>query len=233
VIHYHGMPVSGAYPESTEFSKGRHVLISYKYPQVLECVADTCSSFCIDNRAFSFWKKKQPVDWDKYAAWVGEWSRHPRYDWCLIPDIIDGSEADNKKLVLKYRRLPHAVPVYHMHESLEYLDALCQHFPRVALGSSGEWAHPNTTPWWGRMTQMLEVACDQHGRPRTKLHGLRMLNPKVFTRIPFSSADSTNAGVNAGSKGRFGAYLPAKASLRAAVIASNIEGHNSPSVWVP
>jgi hypothetical protein len=31
-----------------------------------------------------------------------------------------------------------------------------------------------------------------------RLHGLRMLNPEVFSRLPFASADSTNIGRNIG-----------------------------------
>ena len=222
MIHYHGMPVSGGFEESTEFSKGRHVLVSYAYPAPIEWVSETCSSFVLDNGAFSLWRKKRTPDWDAYVAWVSKWSRHPRYDWSLIPDIIDGTEDDNKRLVVKYaKQLKNAVPVWHLHESLEYLDKLCSIFQRVALGSSGQWSHPGTPQWKERMAEALAVACDSEGFPRTRLHGLRMLNPKLFVSMPLSSADSTNAGVNAGSKGRFGPYLPAKAAMRAAIIASH------------
>jgi hypothetical protein len=82
------------------------------------------------------------------------------------------------------------------------------------------------------MANALAVACDAKGRPRCRLHGLRMLDPDIFTRIPFSSADSTNAAVNSGSLSRFGSYLPPTASQRASVIADRIEVHNSAAVWV-
>ena len=68
-------------------------------------------------------------------------------------------------------------------------------------------------------------------KPKCKIHGLRMLNPKVFTKLPLSSADSTNAAVNCGSLDRFGIYKPATAAQRAAVIADRIEQHNSAPFW--
>jgi hypothetical protein len=54
-----------------------------------------------------------------------------------------------------------------------------------------------------------------------------MLAPKVFRNLPLSSADSTNASVSAGKKGRFGTYLPISAWQRASVIADRIEQYNS------
>ena len=78
----------------------------------------------------------------------------------------------------------------------------------------------------------MEVMCDEQGRPKCKIHGLRMLDPDVFTRLPFSSADSTNAAVNCGAISRFGMYPAPTSSQRAAVIAERIESHNSAPVWV-
>jgi hypothetical protein len=74
--------------------------------------------------------------------------------------------------------------------------------------------------------------CDDAGRPPARLHGLRMLDPAIFTKLPLASADSTNAAVNCGSLDRFGMYLPASSAQRAAVIADRIEAHNSAPAWV-
>ena len=232
MIHYHGLRISGTHRDNVEFARNRHVLVSYMAKDVLELVCSVCSSFCIDNGAFSAWKSGTAVDWEGYAEWVREWHQHPRYDFALIPDVIDGGELDNKKLVLKYRKkFKDAVPIWHLHESLQYLDVLCRTFPRVALGSSGQWATPGTADWWVRINEAMEVACDDRGRPRTRLHGLRMLSTKVFPRLPLASADSCNAGINAGSKGRFGMYMPPKSSQRTTIIASQIESVNSACRW--
>ena len=83
------------------------------------------------------------------------------------------------------------------------------------------------------MKEIMEVCCDSDGVPRTKLHGLRMLDPMIFSRLPLSSADSTNAVLNAKSNTRFGIYKPSSAAQCACVIADRIEIFNSAAVWIP
>jgi hypothetical protein len=78
----------------------------------------------------------------------------------------------------------------------------------------------------------MNAICDDKGRPICKLHGLRMLDPDIFTKLPLSSADSTNAAVNSGSLSRFGSYLPPTAAQRAEVIAERIEANNSAPVFI-
>lgn len=235
MIHYHGTPIGGSRQDVSRFLVGRHALIPFGRQDDTGAVLEFCQTFCLDNGAFSHWKKGYgKIDFDAYLEWVHTLYRHPGFDWALIPDIIDGTEADNKAWVLKWIRTgtkAKGVPVWHLHESLEYLDWLIENFDTVALGSSGEYATPNTDKWWDRMGEAMAVACDSLGRPKCKLHGLRMLNTAVFTRLPLSSADSTNAGVNAGSLSRFGMYKPATSAQRAAVIADRIESHNSSAVW--
>jgi hypothetical protein len=83
------------------------------------------------------------------------------------------------------------------------------------------------------MAEAMNAICDDQGRPMAKLHGLRMLDPSIFSKLPLSSADSTNAAVNSGSLDRFGMYVPPTAAQRAAVIAERIESQNSAASWVP
>jgi hypothetical protein len=104
-------------------------------------------------------------------------------------------------------------------------------FPVVAIGSSGQWTIPGTDSWWKRIADVMKVACDDYGNPKCRLHGLRMLDPEIFMRLPLRSADSVNAAVNSGSISRFGSYVPATSSQRAIVIAERIERYNSPAVW--
>lgn len=236
MIHYHGAPISGTTTDAARFFSGRHGLISFARPEQIKIVAEVSQSFVIDNGAFSHWKRTGGIiDVEMYRDFVGEWCRHPAYDWCLMPDSISGNERDNDKLISQWESIAPAgigVPVWHLHESLDRLKELCESYYIVALGSSGDYKTPNTASWWARITEAMDYICDESGRPPCKLHGLRMLNPKVFTKIPFSSADSTNATVNAGSKKRFGMYMPPNAALRAEVIASRIEANNSSPTWV-
>jgi len=235
MIHYHGTPIGGTRQDTAKFLVGRHALIPFGRKDDVGAVLEYCQSFVLDNGAFSHWKAgKGEIDFDAYWKWVHSIYQHPGFDWALIPDIIDGTEADNVDWVMKWIRIggrAKGVPVWHMHESFEWLEYLIDNFQTVALGSSGEYKSPGTSKWWRRMSIVISVCCDQYGRPKCKLHGLRMLDPDIFTRLPLASADSTNAAVNSGSLSRFGSYIPPTSSQRAAVIAERIECNNSSALW--
>lgn len=235
MIHYHGTPIGGSRLDASRFLSGRHALVPFARPDDLGTALEVCQSVVLDNSAFSLWRAGGgDVDVDAYRAWVHSVAGHPALDWCLIPDKIDGTEQDNIDLVTLWLRLGcrvESVPVWHMHESLDWLDYLVKHFRTVAIGSSGQWATPGTPQWWQRAGQAMSVACDGQGRPRCRLHGLRMLDPAIFTDMPLCSADSTNAAVNGGSIKRFGMYPPPTAGQRADIIASRIESHQSAGVW--
>ena len=233
MIHYHGTPVGGPEDQAGRFLRGRHAMVSFANPSNLGVALEVCQSVVLDNGAFTLWRKGGDVDVPKYRAWVNALAGHPSLDWCLIPDKIDGNEQDNRALVDAWSCEVESVPVWHMHESLGFLDYLICHFRTVALGSSGQWPTPGTDSWWRRMGEAMAVACDAAGRPRARLHGLRMLAPEVFTRLPLASADSTNAVKNgSASASRFGSYPPPTAAQGAEVIAARIEAHNSAPCWV-
>lgn len=236
MIHYHGTPVSGTRQDVVRFLSGRHALIPFARPDDLGAALEVCQSVVLDNSAFSLWRAGGgDVDVAAYHAWVHQIAGHPALDWCLIPDKIDGTEQDNVALVTLWLRMGsrvESVPVWHMHESLDWLDYLVSNFQRVAIGSSGQWSNPGTDAWWVRMDAAMKRACDERGRPRARLHGLRMLDPAIFANLPLSSADSTNASVNCGSVRRFGMYPAPTASQRADVIASRIEAHQSAPAWI-
>jgi hypothetical protein len=129
-------------------------------------------------------------------------------------------------------RKEYGAPVWHLGLPLEYLFDLCNDWPRVCIGSSGEFATIGTAAWWGQIARAMRVVCNDEGQPLVKLHGLRMLNPEVFTRLPFSSADSTNIGRNIGIDQTWrGNYMPPNKDMRAAVMRSRIEAHNAPARW--
>lgn len=232
MIHYHGTPIGGTRQDAARFLAGRHALVPFPRQDDLGIVAEACQSFCFDNGAFSVWKRGGVLDVDGYTRWVDDWRHHPGFDWALIPDVIDGDEKANDELLERWPVHLPGVPVWHLHESLERLQRLASTWRTVALGSSGQWRTPGTEAWWKRIGTAMDAICDDHGRPLCRLHGLRMLDPQIFSRLPFASADSTNAAVNGGSVSRFGMYCPPTAGQRAAVIADRIESHNSASTWV-
>lgn len=234
MIHYHGGPVTPVSAAVALWSR-RHGLTSFANPSQMGLMAETCQSFCIDNGAFTFWKAgKGGVDVDGYIAFVRQWDRHPGFDFCIIPDVIDGSEFDNDRMIGRWcaAGMRHGVPVWHLHENLDRLAYLCRAYERVALGSSGQWSNPGTADWWDRMGEAMEVACDDEGRPKTKLHGLRMLDAKILARLPLASADSCNVAMNIGVDKKWGGPYPPLTELqRSLVLAERIEMAPVATVW--
>lgn len=236
MIHYHGTPVGGTREQVARFLNGRHAFVSYARPEDLPVAAEVCESFAIDNGAFTSWKSGATFNPEAYTKWVvDEWSRHPALDFAVIPDVIDGTEEENDALIREWPRWKaEGSPVWHLHESLDRLHRLTMKgngWKAVCIGSSGRWSQPGTDAWWHRIREAMSFICDENGRPPCRLHGLRMLNPGIFTRIPLASADSTNAVRNANLVKRFGIYCPPTHAQRLEVIASRIEAFQSPAVW--
>lgn len=238
MIHYHGTPLSGDSIVSVRALQGKHAMVSFAAPKAVEIIAEVCQSFCFDNGAFTAWKQGEQYCPEKYAEWIAQWFRHPGFDWYCIPDVIDGTENDNRAMRGLWREIcPEGawklgVPVWHMHESLEELKYLAIAYDRVAIGSSGEYATVGDRRWWGRMGEAMSAVCDEYGRPKTKLHGLRMLDPTVFSHLPLSSADSTNVARNIGIDSAWkGTYIPQSREVRAAIMMERIEAHCSAKRW--
>ena len=235
MIPYHGSPMGGPKCDVPRFFIGRHAMVSFEEPRDLPVVAEVCQSFVLDNGAYTAWRSGRGVDCAGYVGWVREWCRHPGFDWALIPDVIDGNEADNDARIVAWEDAGmsvYGVPVWHLHESLDRLGEMARKWRTVALGSSGAYPHPGAGGWWKRMRAVMDVVCDEAGVPVCRLHGLRMLDPEIFSRVPFASADSANAVINAGSVYRFGQYVPPTQAQRSEVVAQRIEAWNSPAVWV-
>jgi hypothetical protein len=213
-------------------------MVSFAARKQINIIAEAAQSFALDNGAFTTWKHGKTFNMEAYAAWVEKWHRHPGFDWCVIPDVIEGTIEQNDEMIHKWTTTSPtsaiaSVPVWHFHEPPRRLQALAARFKIVALGSSGIWSSPGSKVWWERVAEVMPYVCDETGRPHCKLHGLRMLNPRIFTAMPLASADSTNAVQNAGAEEPFGRYGPRTPWQRANVIADRVEAFNSASRWKP
>jgi hypothetical protein len=236
VIHYHGLPIT---PDTAAVAavNGGHAFVSIAHPEQLTIAMEVCQSFAVDNGAFSAWKAGKETDWNRFYCWVADLHRRPGFDFAVIPDVIDGSEDDNDELLSKWpwktgRDCWIGAPVWHMNESMDRLLRLALEWPRVCIGSSGEYSQIGTQHWWSRMNEAMNTVCDREGLPICKLHGLRMLDPKVFSRFPFHSADSTNIGRNIGIDSAWkGTYTPPTKQARAMIMRQRIESFNSICFW--
>mgnify|MGYP001385530128 CR=1 FL=1 len=230
MIHYHGATGVDAKFLSTVFLN-RHAFISYAHPGNLQYVSKICSTFSLDNGAYTAWKKQEKYDFNGFVEFVKEWERHPAYHFHLIPDVIDGSEKENQKMIENWK-LQDGVPVWHMHESLEFLKDLVSSFKLISIGSSGQYSTVNNRKWWKRMDEIMNVICE-NGIPKCKIHGLRMLNIEVFTKIPFHSADSTYV-VRSSKYDKLwkGPKTPKNTYMRGLLLADKIESFQSTDTYM-
>lgn len=232
--HYHGTPIGGKRAAADEFAERRLLLVPWRYPQDLKCAMSLSRGFIVDNSAFTFWRTGEKPDWHDYIKWVKGFARCPRFDFALIPDVIDGSEQDNNDLIKLWdKHAWHPVrirgcPVWHLHESLDRLDKLVQRWEQVAIGSSGDWPNPGVGKWWDRMDDAFRVICDGDGYPRARIHGLRMLRSDIIERYPLASADSTNAGQNGSREAEKNGVDTLWGAM---TVARRIERAQSPATW--
>lgn len=236
MIPYHGFPATPA-TAAVRVANAGHIFISTRYMSQLTIALEVAQSFALDNGAFSAWRSGEPItDWSEFYQWVAELHRYPQFDFAVIPDVIDGDEAANDALLAEWpwkESAPHiGAPVWHLHESLERLDRMVSNWPRICLGSSGEYAQVGTPKWWRRIAEAMNVICDKDGRPCAKIHGLRMLDPEIFTKLPLASADSTNIAQNIGIDSAWrGTYTPPTKEARAMIMRERIEAHQSLTFW--
>lgn len=233
VIHYHGLPITPDLAAVAALRAG-HAFVSFARPQQMGLAVAACQSFAVDNGTYTAWKAGQPIaDWEPYYTFVAAAKRQPSCDFAVIPDVIDGSEGENDDLAADFP-FPNwfGAPVWHLNESFARLERLADRWPRVCLGSAGEFAQIGTEEWWRRMHEAMRVICDDDGRPRCRLHGLRMLDGRIVSQFPFASADSTNIGRNIGIDTKWGGpYAPPTKAGRVQVLRERIEAVNAPATY--
>lgn len=228
MIHYHGGPIN---PDTCAIRlwKGRHAFISFAHPGQVGLASEISQSFALDNGAFSLWKAKKPVDWPAFYDWVAQWRNHPGFDFAVVPDVIEGAESDNDTLAehWPFPRSESAV-VWHTNESVDRLIRLALEWPRVCIGSSGDHDVRSPNKFLAHVKPCISAILDENGFPSCKLHGLRMLNPAIFTKLPLSSADSTNVARNVKLDVKWkGPYQPQSMETRTSIMVERIEHYNS------
>lgn len=183
----------------------------------------------VDNGAYSAYTNKVDVDWLAFEVWAGAIARAHPAAIVVLPDIIDGIEAQNDELIretwaglsleqdVEMERL---MVVWHLHESLERLQRLVEEgWQWIALGSSGEYWDPKTKAWADRI-ELAFAAIDEITQPgmgnrRPHIHMMRA--QLQHQQHDFDSSDSTNVARNhsrykgeAGHVGRFADRLQDK-----------------------
>ncbi len=222
MIHYHGTPIT---PRERLYElAGRHFCVSAAEPRDVKVCHQIGQSVMVDNGAFSFWTRGAIPEWDGVYDWMEPWLDYPT-TWAVIPDVIDGSEEDNDRLLVEWfqRRLPKGAPVWHLHESFERLRRLAHGYERVCFGSSGAYRDPGTDQWHRRVSEAFDVIADERGRVPW-VHMLRAMNQAAGSHYPFASADSTNAARNHAGSWRQKPKAPG-------LIAAETDARQCPARW--
>lgn len=105
MIRFHGGPITPATAAIEAWRDGA-AFISFANQQQIELAFEYAALVALDNGAFSLWGKGQRIDVEAYLAFVKKWMRHPAFAWAVIPDVIDGTEAENIKLIQDWPPLP-------------------------------------------------------------------------------------------------------------------------------
>lgn len=217
MIHYHGTPITPA--EQFMRMAGRHFCVSYAQTQDLRKALLIGQSVMFDNGAFSTWRRGLPFNLLGYMQWLDPILVPPH--WAVVPDVIDGTVEENRALERRWHYpVSLGAPVWHLHEPIDRLLELAGSWPRVCLGSSGQYAVIGTPAWCSRMDETFNALAQRHAR-LPWIHGLRMLGQSGGD-WPLASADSTNVAQN--WKRDTGC-----ANCKAA----GIDAEQAPSLWNP
>lgn len=220
---YHGTPIT---PLSVlEQMRGRSFCVSYAAPdQVERCheLAGDTGRVMLDNGAFSFWMANKPTDWPGFYAWAQRWLEHEPRTWAVIPDVIGGSVEENDDLIGQWPLdRDRGAPVWHVHEPIARLVQLAHDWPRVCIGSSGEYRNPGSPAWTARMDAAFNALLPDGGTPPCELHMLRGMKFSDW-HYPFASVDSTDVARNHCRHGR-----------KAGAMAARWAARRPPAVWLP
>lgn len=189
-IHYHGTPIT---PRSVlQELSGKCFCVSFASPNDCIWAHEHGQSVMLDNGAFSVWRRGISMDWSKYYAWSDKWLEYPT-TWAVIPDVIDGGEAENDAMLKEWPNQKGA-PVWHLHESIGRLERLCVDYDKVCFGSSAEYQVVGSPMWHKRMCQAMNAIC-VNGVVPVWIHMLRGMAAARFG-YPFASVDSTDIARN-------------------------------------
>jgi hypothetical protein len=172
----------------------------------------------LDNGAFSVWRRGAAMDWRAWREWVELWLDY-RTTWCVLPDLIDGGEAENDALLREFD-LENGAPVWHLHEDFSRLVRLADLYPRICFGSSGAYATVGSVHWHRRVSEAFDTLIRTFGSVPW-VHMLRGMSMSGGP-YPFASVDSTDIARNH--------HLPHK-SARA--MADRWDGLQCPASWIP
>jgi len=217
MIHYHGTPIT---PKRVLLELGgKHFCVSYADPRDVSACHQIGQSVMLDNGAFTFWMTGKPIDWSGYYEWVEPWLAY-KTTWAIIPDVIDGGETENDRLVARcHLSYAQSSPVWHLHEPINRIfQFLDEGYERICFGSSGQYKQVGSPQWHRRITEAFN-RLSQNG-PIPWIHMLRGM-AMSGSHYPFTSVDSTDVARHHNEKGN------------AKQMADRWDAIQNPAIWTP
>lgn len=194
--------------------RGRSFCVSYTHrarlgrqlDQAIDLVGED-QILLVDNGAFTAWQAGTKLDWDHWEGfvhWAADIQARCPQAVAVMPDIIGGSVDENWQLAMDFMCSEgvdrwRIMPVWHMHEPLDYLRHMATEFQFLAIGSSGQYAKVGTHGWHKRMRQALRAldrATLRQGERRPWVHLMRAQSMMHLYAV--DSCDSCNVAVNHG-----------------------------------
>ncbi len=190
MLHYHGGPIT---PNAVLLTlAGKCFCVSHARPDQIETMVQIGQSVMLDNGAFSAFTKGKPTNWPAYYDWCDRWLSPTT--WAVIPDQIDAGSQQQDALLNEWPHGDRGAPVWHMDEPLDRLVRLTEAWPRICIGSTGEFWKLLSPSWSARMDEAWNALEQAHRRTPT-VHMLRGM--QLSTREwPFASVDSTDVAQN-------------------------------------
>jgi hypothetical protein len=191
VIHYHGTPIT---PNEVFLTlAGNCFCVSHARPQQVRACHEIGQSVLLDNGAFTKKTQGREPDWLRFYAWCDRWLDWPT-TWAVIPDEIDAGTQAQDALIRDWPHGEKGAPVWHMDEPVWRLVALSETWPRVCIGSTGEFWAILGDGWRLRMDEAWNALAKAHRRT-PYVHMLRGMQ-LALGEWPFASVDSSDVGQN-------------------------------------
>ena len=217
---------------------GKHVMLEFAtQPDNHALLTEIAHSFAMSNPNWKNFKGKEVLsEFREFNNWIEGWSRHPGFDFYLMPFSSDPKNPSLRKQWENYcsaEILIKGVPVFNINHPTEELDAILAAKPqKIALTSDPFQPPRGSSAWWTAISKVMVKLVDEKGRPISQIHGVDMLDPTIFSHVPLASADS-NPDSQTAVKNSTDRSKPWSLSSRSEkiILMDRIEKHASASFW--
>jgi hypothetical protein len=158
----------------------------------------------LDSGAYSAYTQGKEIDLFEYIDFIKE--HQSVLDVYANLDVIGDAEATLANQRTMEQAGLHPLPVYHLHDPMDYLHYYIDRYDYVAIGGMARGATSEARTLF--LNKCFNLICDTPDRlPKVKIHGFGMTSLPLMLRYPWYSVDSTSWVLT----GRFGGvHVPYK-----------------------